>query len=257
MSPSSGGWQPVVQQVVTPPPPASGWQPVVQPPQHVYVQPPQHMYVVSSPQEPPRERIVEVEVVKEVPIEKVVVKEVPVVKEVEVIKEVIKEVPVERIVYVDRIKEVEVIREVTVEVPVEKIVYRDREVEVPVPVEKVVYRDREVHVHVPSVGLGMRIGGSTNGDGPFFVEEVIQGYAAARTGDIFPGDEIVRIDGRSIPSVGGIKAMTIGPAGTQSCISLRRDAGPVFDVTMTRVSPTWDNTHQYDMHSGGPSRASY
>jgi len=205
---------------------------------------------------PLKERIVEVEVVKEVPVEKIVVKEVPVIKEVEVIKEVIKEVPVERIVYVDRIKEVEVIKEVTVEVPVEveKIVYRDREVEV--PVEKIVYRDREVHVHVPSVGLGMRIGGSANGDGPFFVDEVIQGYAAARTGEVFPGDEIVRIDGRSIPSVGGIKAMTIGPAGTKTTVSLRRDAGPVFDVTMTRVSPTWDNQGQYDMHGAG-DRASY
>lgn len=78
--------------------------------------------VVEVIKEVPVEKEVVKEVVKEVPVEKEVIKEVEVVKEVpvekEVIKEVIKEVPV--------VKEVEVIKEVIKEVPVEVI----KEVEV-------------------------------------------------------------------------------------------------------------------------------
>ena len=59
-----------------------------------------------------------VEVIKEVPVEKVVVKEV--VKEVPVEKEVVKEVEVEKIVQ----------KEVIKEVPVEKVVVKEVEVEV-------------------------------------------------------------------------------------------------------------------------------
>ena len=85
----------------------------------------------SDPAEPriiEVEKIVEVEVVKEIPVEKVVevVKEVPVEKVVEV--EVIKEVPVE----VEKIVKVEVVKEVPIEV--EKVV----EVVKEVPVEKIV-----------------------------------------------------------------------------------------------------------------------
>ena len=69
------------------------------------------------------------EIVKEVPVEKEVIREVPaagqvVEKEVPVIKEVIKEVPIE------------IVKEVPVEVPVEKIV--EKIVEKPVEVEKIV-----------------------------------------------------------------------------------------------------------------------
>ena len=118
----------------------------------------------------PVEKIVEKEVIKEVPVEvvKEVIKEVPVevVKEVtrevpieivkEVIKEVIKEVPVEkesetvreievpveviREVPVDVVREVEKVVEKIVEVPVEKIV------EVPVEVVKEVVKEVPVEV---------------------------------------------------------------------------------------------------------------
>lgn len=101
------------------------------------------------------------EVIKEVPVEKIVeviknvetVKEVPVEKIVEVVKEVKVEVPVEKIVEV--VKEVpvavagdtqviikEVIKEVPVEVPVEKIVEVVKEVQV----EKLVVNDAELNV---------------------------------------------------------------------------------------------------------------
>lgn len=107
------------------------------------------------------------EVVREVPVEKIVevMKEVPVevVKEVqvpvEVVKEIVREVPVEVKVPVEKIVEKEVVREVKVEVPVEKIIEKEvpveviREVpteivtevekivEVPVEVEKIVERE--------------------------------------------------------------------------------------------------------------------
>ena len=76
---------------------------------------------------------VPVEVIKEVPVEKIVekevVKEVPVEKIVE--KEVVKEVPVEKVV--EREVRVEVPVEVIKEVPVEKIVEKERIVEVESP----------------------------------------------------------------------------------------------------------------------------
>lgn len=135
-------------------------------------------------------REVPVEVIKEVPVEKVVVKEVPVevikeiekevpvvreiIKEVpvevpvreeaapvEIIKEVIKEVPVassqqEVVREVPVIKEVvrevpiEIVKEVPVEVPVEKVV--EKIVERPVEVEKIVEKPVEVEkvVEVPA-----------------------------------------------------------------------------------------------------------
>ncbi|MCR5839326.1 MAG: hypothetical protein K6G94_06795 [Kiritimatiellae bacterium] len=86
-------------------------------------------------QDPPP-TVVEKEVIKEVPVEKVVEKvvEVPVEKIVE--KEVVREVPVEKIV--EKVVEVEK----RVEVPVEKIV--EKEVIKEVPVEKIVEKIVEV-----------------------------------------------------------------------------------------------------------------
>ena len=75
------------------------------------------------------EKIVEVEVVKEVPVEKIV----EVIKEVEKIKEVPVEVVVEKIV--EKVVEKEVIVEVPVEVIVEKIVEKEIIKEVPVYIE--------------------------------------------------------------------------------------------------------------------------
>lgn len=90
----------------------------------------------DTPLKSTKERIVEKEVIKEVPVEKIVeiIKEVPVEKIIE--KEIIKEVPVEKIVEV--IKEVpvkvkgdkqivtkEVIKEVKIEVPVIKEVVKE------------------------------------------------------------------------------------------------------------------------------------
>ncbi len=82
------------------------------------------------------EKIVTVEVIKEVPVETVVtrevIKEVPVEAVVEkvVTREVIKEVPVERVVTQEVIKEVvvEKVVEKTVEAPVEKVVTKEVEV---------------------------------------------------------------------------------------------------------------------------------
>ena len=126
---------------------------------------------VEVVREVPVDREVVREVVKEVPVEvvKEVVREVPVDREV--VREVVKEVPVEVVrevqVPVEVVREVEIVREVPVQVPVEFLrevvreVPVDREVvrEVPVPVEVVkevpveVVREveivREVPVQVP------------------------------------------------------------------------------------------------------------
>ena len=89
---------------------------------------------------PPVEKIVEKEVIKEVPVE--VIKEVPVEKIVEKVveKEVIKEVPVEVIKEVP----VEVIKEVPVEKIVEKVVEKEVIKEVPVEVIREVEKVVEV-----------------------------------------------------------------------------------------------------------------
>lgn len=117
------------------------------------------MKVVEVIKEVPVEKIVEVERVREVIKEVEVVKTVPVEKIVEVEKEVIKFVPVEKIVEVPKevfrplpaqkeiqevVKEVEVIKEV----PVEKIVEIEKEVVKEIPVEKIVERVVEVEKEV-------------------------------------------------------------------------------------------------------------
>eukprot|EP00913_Durusdinium_trenchii_P013485 g12663.t1 len=92
--------------------------------------------------EVPVERIIEKEVIKEVPVERIiekeVIKEIPVetIVEKEVVQEVVRQVPVDRVVE----RRVEVIKEV----PVEKIV--EKEVEVP---EKIVEVEKEVMTFVP------------------------------------------------------------------------------------------------------------
>lgn len=92
----------------------------------------------------PVEKIVEKEVVKEVPVEKIVTKTV----EVPVEKVVVVEKPVEKIVEKVVTKEVEVekVVEKKVEIPVEKVVVK--EVEVPVEVEVVKEVVKEVPVEV-------------------------------------------------------------------------------------------------------------
>ena len=112
------------------------------------------LHEFSVDQDPPT-KIVEKEVIKEVPVEKIVEKVVEVEKRVEVPvekiveKEVIKEVPVEKIVEKRVEVPVEKIVEKRVEVPVEKIV--EKEVIKEVPVEKIVEKVVEVEkiVEVP------------------------------------------------------------------------------------------------------------
>lgn len=102
---------------------------------------------------PVQEKVVEKEVIKEVPVE--VIKEVPVEKviEKEVPVEVIKEVPVEKLVEIVKEVPVEKVVEVVKEVPVEKVVQVVKEVPVEiekiveVPVEKVV--EKEVVKEIP------------------------------------------------------------------------------------------------------------
>jgi hypothetical protein len=135
--------------------------------------PPQQVItrVEMLPPPPPEivERVVEVEVIKEIPVDRVV--EVPVDRvvdryvevHVEKIVEKVKEVPVEHVVVkevpveVEKIVEKVVVKEVPVpvekivekivEVPVEKIVYQDRIVYQ----DQVVYQDRVVEVPVERV----------------------------------------------------------------------------------------------------------
>lgn len=92
-------------------------------------------YGLLTPLDNIKGKVVEKEVIKEVPVE--IIKEVVVEKIVEVPREVIKEVPVEIIKEVPVEKVVEVIKEITKEVPVEKVVVK--EIVKEVPVEKVVY----------------------------------------------------------------------------------------------------------------------
>jgi signal transduction histidine kinase/ActR/RegA family two-component response regulator len=97
---------------------------------------------------------VPVEVIREVPVEREVVREVAVEVPVEVLKEVVREVPVEREVVREVPVEVirEVVREVPVEVvrevPVEREVVREVAVEVPVEVLKEVVREVPVEREV-------------------------------------------------------------------------------------------------------------
>ena len=87
------------------------------------------------------------EVIKEVPVEKIVTQEV--VKEVQVEKVVTKEVPVEKVVTKEVPVEKVVTREVVKEVPVEKVV--TKEVIKEVPVEKIVTKQVAVEKEVVKI----------------------------------------------------------------------------------------------------------
>jgi len=168
------GYQPVVSEVVTQPMIQQVVQEVVQPRTEIITQPREVITQTREVTLPPPpaeiiERIVEVEVIKEVPVERIV--EVPVDRivdryvevPVEKIVERSREVPVERLVVkevpveVEKLVERVVVKEVPVpvekliekiiEVPVEKIVYQDRIVYQ----DQVVYQDRVVEVPVERV----------------------------------------------------------------------------------------------------------
>ncbi len=140
----------------------------------------------------PEPRVVEKEVIKEVPvIEQVIVeKQVPV--EVQVEKEVIVEVPVEveKIVEVpvevpvEVIVEKEVIKEVIVEVPKEVIVEKEviKEVIVEVPVEVPVDREPVTHgnIALPGLGVTVRPGRATWNTGYF--QEALYSLALEQLG---------------------------------------------------------------------------
>ncbi len=134
-------------------------------------------------QDPPQ-TVVEKEVIKEVPVEKVVEKIVEVEKRVEVpvekIVEKIVEVPVEKIV------EKEVIKEVPVEKIVEKVVEVEKRVEV--PVEKIV--EKEVIKEVPVEKI---------------VEKIVEVERPPRTTVVVP--EILEPAGNEPPLRSGGKGM--------------------------------------------------
>jgi len=138
-------------------------------------------------QDPPP-TVVEKEVIREVPVEKIVEKrvEVPVEKIVE--KEVIKEVPVEKIV--EKIVEVPVekIVEKRVEVPVEKIVEKEVIKEVPVEVEKIVEVEKRIEVPVEKI-----------------VEKIVEVEKPPRTTVVVP--EILEPAGNEPPRRSGGKGM--------------------------------------------------
>jgi hypothetical protein len=89
-----------------------------------------------------------IEVIKEIPVEKIVevIREVPIEKVIEVIREV----PVEKVVEVIREVPIEKVVEVIREVPIEKVVEIVKEVtSPPIEVKVVEYVDREVIIEVP------------------------------------------------------------------------------------------------------------
>jgi hypothetical protein len=107
-----------------------------------------------------KEKIVEKEIIKEVPIEKIVYQEV--IKEVEVIVEVIKEVPVEKIVEI--IKEVPiqikgntkvVTKEIIKEVPIEKIVYVTKEVVDTKEIEKLTEENKKLKDELTKINTSL------------------------------------------------------------------------------------------------------
>mmetsp|Transcript_32118 Transcript_32118/g.80815 ORF Transcript_32118/g.80815 Transcript_32118/m.80815 type:complete len:500 (+) Transcript_32118:3-1502(+) len=237
------------------------------------------------------------EVTVEVPVEveKIVIQEREV--EVEKLVEVERIVEVEKIVYqevpVDRVVEVPVDR--IVEVPVEVVREVERIVHIPSPppadVETVAAErarvlsvdERQSTALRPSgeplkyrtgiapevmmepqevtglVGLGVRITQDHSRGSLYFIDEVIPGYAASRSGQVTVGDEVLKIDGRDIPSIGEIKHLTQGAVGTAASMELKRGSRAPYKVQMTRCFPDGDYRASLgdNRASFSPNRGSY
>jgi len=199
------------------------------------VQVPRDKYV-----EVPRERTVEVPVevlrdrVVEVPMERII--DVPVERYVDV--------PVERIV--ERVVEVPYDRVVdrTVEVPIERIV--ERVVEVPYSgrsVERATYVEPAPVPASHTVGVGLSLE-RRDDDDTTFVERIVPGFAAERSGQFALGDEVLAVDDTSVQGwpLDAIKNLTIGREGSQVTMHmLRRSNQQPYSVTVQRRLPDFTN----------------
>jgi len=219
-----------------------------------------------------KEKIIEVEVEKIVEVERIVEKIV----EVERIVEKIVEVPVERII--EKFVEVQVPYEKIVERVVEKRVeiegperVVERVVEVPVVIpspegitrgvqtdpwepevqvierERVVYREAPakvvqvlpaVHVETVNASVGAGLLLERNQEGLTYVEEIVTGFAAWKSGRVRVGDIVVAVDGRTVDGMhlSDIRQLTIGPQGSAVTIEFLRD-GEFFSLTLVRSQP--------------------
>jgi len=210
----------------------------------------------------------------EIPVERMVVKDVQMPTDTHAKSEdthaKFVDFPVEK--YVDKVvdRPVTQVVERRVEVPVDRVVYVDvprqpgpakRFVEVPV--------DRVVHLEVPvdrvagpgpcpgpgapappvrpgrasnaggeGAGLGLLLQQEA-GDFKIYVERVVQGCAADRSGQIEKGDVLVAVDGRSVHDLDldAVRKLITGPEGSPVTLQLLRAGRQPYTATMARAHP--------------------
>eukprot|EP00960_Hanusia_phi_P027719 746976-Hanusia_phi.AAC.6 len=182
-----------------------------------------------------RERIIEqvVEIVKEVPVERII----------EQVVEVEKEVPVEKVVERIHVQEVPVIEteervvEVVREIPVEIV----KEVPVYIKIDPAEWESRHSLRSTSAIGgVGLRLERFETGPqtGTVYVVEVVPGSPAADCGVIKLHDLLVSVDGRAVEkyNLQELHQMIRGPAGTPVVLEFKRTGRQNQQVTLYRMS---------------------
>lgn len=178
------------------------------------------------------EKFIEIEVPYEKIVERVVEKRVEVMSEPKIVERIV-EVPVvipapegvTRGVQTDPWEP-----EVTV-IERERVVYR----EAPAKVVQVL-PSVQVETRNANVGAGMLL--ERNEAGLTYVEEVVAGFAAWKSGRVSVGDIVVAVDARPVDgmNLADIRSLTIGAAGSAVTIEFLRN-GEYFSLTLVRSQP--------------------
>jgi len=203
-----------------------------------------------------RDKIVEVEKLVEVPVEKIVIKYV--------------DVEVEKIVYRDR-------EPAKQEAEVDRGVDRDREpakqISPPVPTfstsaisvslpprpaakAAMVYTERPAEKAAPPrmVGLGLALERVLN-DPTTYVQEIIPGFAAHRSGQFAIHDILLAVDQEPVEGwdLDSIKQLTVGGEGTRCTLQVVRGER-YFSVILERCAPPAPTSTAYDSTMYGSGR---
>ena len=181
-------------------------------------------------------------------------------------------IPVNQVVEIPIIIEVPVERIIEKRVQIERVVHIPVERIVEYPVERVIPVKKEVYVEPKKVGLGLVLEqnlSSVVSHVEFLlkyrirplpdskvdrivsvtVKDVVNGFGADACGNIVLGDVLLSIDGRPLSgmSLDQVKSLMLGSPGTFCVLDLMRDGGPPFKVEVTRIGNTpfryWQDTY--------------
>ena len=104
------------------------------------------------------------------------------------------------------------------------------------------------------IGLGMVLKISTQSHGAVCVEQIVAGWAAAKSGKICVGDVVLTIDGKSVHEwkLDDVKRLCLGLEGTSCALTIQRGIWK-YEVSLIRVHPGSDGASNVSQTVPEPS----